>query len=125
MLAPEAGIVTHLLKQDCGPDEQEHLKKTPEQERLDRQFSCGGSRRFPSKVMRADVVLAIPRGRLRMRGTGFSFSADEQGDQQSRKSAAIRAGVPSAIPATIPRPGMDYFNDLRSPGNRKEPDSWP
>jgi hypothetical protein len=56
MLAPEAGIVTHLLKQDCGPDEQEHLKKTPEQERLDRQFRCGGSRRFWSKVMRPDVL---------------------------------------------------------------------
>ena len=69
MLAPEAGIVTHLLKQDCGPDEQE--------------------------------------------------------DKQCRKSAAIRAGVPSAIPSTIPRPGMDYFHDLRSPGNQKEPDSWP
>jgi hypothetical protein len=49
MLALEAGIVTHLPKQDCGPDEQEHLKKTPEQERLDRQFSCGGSRRFRAK----------------------------------------------------------------------------
>ena len=49
MLAPEAGIVTHLLNQDCGPDEQEHLKKTPEQERLDRQFGCGGSRRFRAK----------------------------------------------------------------------------
>ena len=60
-----------------------------------------------------------------MRGTGLSVSADEQEDKQCRKSAAIRAGVPSAIPSTIPRPGMDYFYDLRSPANQKEPDSWP
>ena len=52
------------------------------------------------------MYLAIPRGRLRMRGTGLSVSADEQEDKQCRKSAAIRAGVPSAIPSTIPRPGM-------------------
>jgi len=45
----EAGIVTHLLKQDCSPDEQGDLKKTPEQEWLDRQFRCGGSRRFSTK----------------------------------------------------------------------------
>ena len=56
MLAPEAGIVTHLLKQDCGPDEQEHLKKTLEQERLNRRFSCEGSRRFSAKSQRASCV---------------------------------------------------------------------
>src|SRR6516162_2620779 len=56
MLGPEAGIVTHLLKQDCGPDEQEHLKKTLEQERLNRRFSCEGSRRFSAKSQRASCV---------------------------------------------------------------------
>jgi len=41
------------------------------------------------------------------------------------KRSDKRRGSVAAIPSTIDRPGMDDIYDLRSPGNQKEPDSWP